>query len=82
MVKDSGCCEKVSKKQNSEDNLSWWQMFSSVCCAFFGVQSDRKLNEDFTKGRVWPFFVMGAVAVSVFILILIFIVKLVLFMGE
>ena len=59
-------------------DLSWLQMLMSVCSAFFGVQSDKNLMTDFSKGKVWPFVAAGIFVVIVFILTLVLVVKLVL----
>lgn len=67
-------------KDNDKDlkELTWLQMLMSVCSAFFGVQSDKNLTADFTKGRIWPFVAAGFFVVIVFILTLVLVVKLVL----
>ena len=67
-------------KESEKDlkQLSWLQMLMSVCSAFFGVQSDKNLTADFTKGKIWPFVVAGVFVVIVFILTLVLVVKLVL----
>lgn len=55
-----------------------WQMMVSVMAAFFGVQSDKSRERDFTHGNPWVFIVMGLVFVIVFVLVLVGFVQLIL----
>lgn len=68
----------MKHSDKSLKKLSWLHMLWSVCSAFLGVQSDKNLTTDFTHGRIWPFLLVGIFAVVVFILTLVFVVKLVL----
>ena len=50
----------------------------SVAAAFFGVQSDKNRNRDFSQGKASHFIIAGIVGVVVFIAFLIVVVNLVL----
>ncbi|WP_448249439.1 DUF2970 domain-containing protein [Thalassotalea agariperforans] len=50
----------------------------SVAAAFFGVQSDKNRNRDFSQGKASHFIIAGIIGVIVFIALLIFAVSLVL----
>ena len=52
--------------------------FKSVGAAFFGVQSDKNRERDFTQGKFSYFIVAGLIAVILFIAALITIVSLVM----
>lgn len=71
------------KNDNKETavKLSWIRVFISVCSAFFGVQSDIKRREDFANAKLWPFIITGLVVVFVFVLLLIYATKLILFLA-
>lgn len=49
----------------------------SVLAAFFGVQSNRARERDFTKGKPSTYIILGIVMTLVFILVVFGIVKLV-----
>jgi len=50
----------------------------SVGAAFFGVQSDKNRERDFTKGKFSHFIIAGVIAVVLFIASLIAIVSLII----
>ena len=54
------------------------ETFKSVAAAFFGVQSDKNRQRDFTQGKLSHFIIAGLIAVVLFIGSLIAIVSLVL----
>ncbi len=54
------------------------ETFKSVGAAFFGVQSDKNRQRDFTQGKLSHFIIAGLIAVVVFVTALIAIVSLVL----
>jgi hypothetical protein len=54
------------------------ETFKSVGAAFFGVQSDKNRERDFTQGKLSHFIIAGVIAVAIFIASLIAIVSLVL----
>ena len=55
-----------------------WQVVSSVLGAFFGVQSDKTRERDFTQGNPWAYIVVGLVAVILFVLAIYAVVRIVL----
>jgi hypothetical protein len=50
----------------------------SVLAAFFGVQSNKARERDFTKGKPSTYIILGIVLTIVFILVIFGVVKLVL----
>jgi hypothetical protein len=61
--------------ENNKPNLM--QQVGSVLAAFFGVQSNKSRERDFTSGSASTFIVLGIVLTIVFILTVYGIVKLV-----
>ncbi|MGH8530301.1 MAG: DUF2970 domain-containing protein [Nevskiales bacterium] len=55
-----------------------WQTIASVMASFFGVQSSKNRERDFTHGRADVFIAVGLGMTVVFILIIVTVVKLVL----
>ena len=58
--------------------VNFWQLVSSTLAAFFGVQSDRNRERDFTHGKFSHFIWMGLLVGLIFLATLIGIVQLVL----
>lgn len=54
------------------------ETFKSVGAAFFGVQSDKNRERDFTQGKFSYFIIAGLIAVILFITILVTIVSIVM----
>jgi hypothetical protein len=54
------------------------ETFKSVGAAFFGVQSDKNRERDFTQGKFSYFIIAGLIAVILFITVLVTIVSLVM----
>lgn len=52
--------------------------FKSVAAAFFGVQSNKNRERDFSQGKLSHFIIVGVIGVIVFIAVLIAIVTLVI----
>lgn len=53
----------------SEDRSpSFWQTVGSVLAAFFGVQSSKNRQRDFTRGNPKVFIVVGLLVTAAFIL--------------
>lgn len=52
--------------------------FKSVGAAFFGVQSDKNRERDFTQGKFSYFVIAGVIAVVLFIAVLVTIVSFVM----
>lgn len=62
----------------SERGQSLWQVVASVLASMFGVQSSKKHEQDFAKGRAWVYIVVGLVATLAFILTVWFLVQMAL----
>ncbi len=54
------------------------ETFKSVAAAFFGVQSNKNREKDFSQGKLSHFIIVGIISVALFIATLIVIVSLVL----
>lgn len=52
--------------------------FKSVAAAFFGVQSNKNREKDFTEGKLSHFIFVGIISVAIFIAVLMFLVSLVM----
>ncbi len=52
--------------------------FKSIAAAFFGVQSNKNREKDFSQGKVSYFIIAGIISVIVFIVGLIAVVSLVM----
>lgn len=55
-----------------------WDTIASVGASFFGVQSSKNRERDFTHGKASHFIVVGLIATAVFILVLVIVVRLAL----
>jgi hypothetical protein len=55
-----------------------WQTIASVAASFFGVQSSKNRQRDFTHGKPLHFIVVGLVATVVFVALVILVVRLAL----
>ena len=61
-----------------KNKTSHFNTFKSVAAAFFGVQSDKNRQQDFSQGKLSHFIVAGILGVAIFIGVLIAVVTLVL----
>ncbi len=52
--------------------------FKSVAAAFFGVQSNKNREKDFTQGKLSHFIIVGIISVIIFITTLLIAVNLVM----
>jgi len=68
----------MSNQPNEKDSLGLLAVISSVISAFLGVQSNKKREEDFSKGKPMPFILVGLAGTLLFILTIILVVNLVL----
>lgn len=59
-------------------NTSLIDTFKSVAAAFFGVQSNKNRERDFSRGKLSHFIVAGIIGVVIFVAMLIGIVTLVI----
>jgi hypothetical protein len=67
-------------QENSQDGKapSLIGVFGSVLASMFGVQSNRKREEDFTHGKPSQYIIVGLVVTAVFVLMLWGVVALVM----
>ena len=63
---------------SEERPVSWWQAAGSVLAAFFGVQSGRNRQRDFSRGRPAQYLVMGLVMTVVLVGLIVIAVRLAL----
>jgi hypothetical protein len=61
-----------------DKNSSLINTVKSVAAAFFGVQSNKNRERDFSQGKLSHFIIVGIIGVFIFIAILIAIVALVI----
>ncbi len=57
---------------------SFKDTFKSVASAFFGVQSNKNREKDFTQGKLSHFIIVGIISIIIFITALIGVVSLVI----
>ena len=69
---------KSSQPQEPQRAPTLGQTVASVLASFFGVQSSKNRQRDFTHGKASHFIIIGAIATVVFVLTIVLIVKLVL----
>ena len=67
----------MDKPQQQAESISFGQVVFSVLASFFGVQSSKARERDFTRGNPTTFLVMGFVLTSAFALILLVVVRLI-----
>lgn len=69
---------KEPKPPADDAPVSLWQTFASVAASFFGVQSSKNRERDFSKGRPLHFIVIALVMTAAFVTTIVVVVKLVL----
>ncbi len=70
MARDQG-------QSQDKDRPGVVETVQSVLAAFFGVQSSKNRERDFTKGRAGTFIVVGTIMTALFVLILYLVVRMV-----
>ncbi len=65
-------------EDNSEKDLTTWEVMVSILAGFFGVQKEKTRNRDFTRGKPSQFIIVGVVLTAVWYLAIYLIVKIVL----
>jgi hypothetical protein len=71
--------EKPNEKPVGQPRrMSFWQTVASVLSAFFGVQSSKVRQRDFSSGDPLAFIVIAVAMTALFVLILISVVHLIL----
>lgn len=66
------------QQQQKSQRPTFWQVVLSILAAAFGVQSQQARVRDFTHGHPAAYIIGGIVFTTVFVLVLILIVKLAL----
>jgi len=61
-----------------DNNSSLINTVKSVAAAFFGVQSNKNRERDFSQGKLSHFIIVGVLGVFIFIAVLVAIVALVI----
>ena len=69
---------EAADQTEKQDPPSWLQVMWSTLAAFFGVQSSRNRERDFSRGKASQFIVMGLLMTLVFIAVVAGAVKLAL----
>ncbi len=67
-----------NNEPESERELSFGEVAKSTLAAFFGVQSSRNRERDFSRGKMSHFIWMGLALGILFVLVLVGVVQLVL----
>ena len=75
---DNNAKQKHDSAADKESESSLKDVVGSVAAAFFGVQSDKNRERDFSKGKFSHFVVVGLIGVVLFVGVLVAIVSLVL----
>jgi len=75
---DPATTDTAEFNEGAEKSLSFVQVIGSTLAAAFGVQSSRNRERDFSRGRVSHFIVAGIIFTAVFVLTVVFVVRLVL----
>ncbi|WP_271273239.1 DUF2970 domain-containing protein [Aliamphritea hakodatensis] len=68
----------MQKEQQTPRDITFWDIFKSVLAAFFGVQSNRNRERDFSQGKPHHFILIGLLVAAIFVLLVYTVVKLVL----
>jgi hypothetical protein len=75
---DSGGTRPGPGKEHDRAGLTFWQIVASTLAAAFGVQSSRNRERDFTTGKFTQFIIAGIVFTILFVVVMIFVVRMVL----
>jgi hypothetical protein len=67
-----------TKASEDEKPLTFWQIAGSAAAAAFGVQSRANRERDFKRGKPLHFIIAGIVFTAVFVLTVVFVVRMVL----
>jgi len=71
----------LQDQQDSDKKLGLLSIVGSTLAAAFGVQSEKNRERDFQQGNLWIFIVSGIIFTTIFVFLVIGIVKLVLASG-
>mgnify|MGYP001059733995 CR=1 FL=1 len=67
-----------SNKNRKPKGPSVWKVLQSILAGAFGVQSDKRREEDFSSHSPWPYIIAGVLFTAGFVIGLILIVQMVL----
>ena len=70
--------QEPSGKPDNETPVSLVQTVQSVAASFFGVQSEKNRQRDFSRGNPWVFIAVGLGMTVLFVLMVVMAVKLAL----
>ena len=70
--------KEQNEKPDTPQHIPFWRVVVSVIQAGFGVQHPSNRERDFKHGKLMPFLVAALLFVSIFVLILLAVVKMVL----
>lgn len=67
--------------EKDEKPLTLLEMLQSVMAAAFGVQSGKNRSRDFSRGKPSHFILLGVIFTTLFVLVLLGVVKLILYLA-
>ena len=67
-----------SENHAEEKSLSTWQVAVSILASFIGVQKEKTLDRDFSRGKPMQFIIIGVALTVIWYLAIYFVVQLVL----
>jgi uncharacterized membrane protein YidH (DUF202 family) len=70
--------QKDATPEDAPSEVGFWTIVASTLAAAIGVQSRANRERDFRHGRAAPFIVAGLLFTVAFVLVLVFVVRLVL----
>lgn len=70
--------ERTVRQTQETGEVTLLQTTWSVLASFFGVQSTRNWQRDFSRGNPWAFILIGLVATTAFVFVLLGVVRLLL----
>jgi uncharacterized membrane protein YidH (DUF202 family) len=70
--------DRDTKSSDDEKPLTFWQIAGSIAAAAFGVQNRANRERDFKRGKPLHFIIAGIIFTAVFVLAVVFVVRLVL----
>ena len=68
----------MQEPQDQNRKPTLWQVIASVNAAFFGVQSRKNRERDFTRGKASHYIIVGVIMTALLVGVLVLIVKLML----
>lgn len=69
---------KPRLSESKKDQIPFWRVILSVIQASFGVQSRENRERDFKQGNWLPYVIAALLFTAIFVLALLFVVKMVL----